>query len=90
MMKHNFVTTEQSKPPRSESLQGATGSSAGATGIKLYNSWGLGGTDKKNSIVAWEKFETQLKPRANFCVARPYLKRYVQQEKEVQMTLFHV
>ena len=55
---------------------------SGATGIKIYNSWGLVGDDKKSSTVVWEKLETQLKPRANFRVARLYLQRYVQQEKE--------
>ncbi|XP_011670764.1 uncharacterized protein K02A2.6-like [Strongylocentrotus purpuratus] len=54
----------------------------GATGIKLYNSWGLEGEDKKNPTVVWEKFETQLRPRANFRVARLYLQKYVQKERE--------
>ncbi|XP_030855067.1 uncharacterized protein K02A2.6-like [Strongylocentrotus purpuratus] len=55
---------------------------SGATSIKLYNSWGLEGEDKKNPTVVWEKFETQLRPRANFRVARLYLQKYVQKERE--------
>nr|XP_054752483.1 uncharacterized protein LOC129258054 [Lytechinus pictus] len=54
----------------------------GATGIKLYNSWGLEGDDRKNPVIVWEKFETQLQPRANFRVARLFLQKYTQKERE--------
>ena len=54
----------------------------GATGLKLYNSWGLPDDEKKDPKTVWSKFETQLHPKTNFRVARLYLQRYVQQENE--------
>ena len=55
---------------------------AGATGLTLYNPWGLPDDHKKNLKTVLTKFETQLHPKTNFRVARLYLQRYVQQENE--------
>ena len=55
---------------------------AGATGLKLYNSWGLSEENKKDPAVVWSKFESQLQPKTNFRVARLYLQKFVQQERE--------
>ena len=53
----------------------------GPTGIKMYNSWGL--TENKKDIkTVWECFETQLKPKSNFRVARLYLQKLNQKERE--------
>ena len=53
----------------------------GAAGLRMYNSWGL--TDNKNDPkTVWGRFETQLKPKSNFRVARLYLQTFQQKERE--------
>ena len=54
----------------------------GTPGLRMYNSWGLADSEKKNITVVWNRFEGQLKPKSNFRVARLYLQRFRQQESE--------
>ena len=42
----------------------------GSQGLRMYNSWGLPQAEAKDPAKVWEKFETQIKPKQNFCVAR--------------------
>ena len=55
----------------------------GNEGLRRYNSWGLTDVDKSKPKVVWEHFEKAIvKPSENFCVARLYLRRCKQEEKE--------
>lgn len=54
----------------------------GPTGIRMYNSWGLTDTHRQDIKTVWERFETQLKPKSNFRVARLYLQKLHQKERE--------
>ena len=55
----------------------------GDKGLRRYNSWGLADMDKSKPKVVWEHFEKVIvKHSENLCVARLYLRRYKQQEKD--------
>ena len=54
----------------------------GSPGLRMYNSWGLADHEKKDIAVVWKRFQEQLTPKSNFRVARLYLQKYRQQERE--------
>ena len=54
----------------------------GTQGLQLYNSWGLLPDEQKKPTKVWEQFELQIKPKQNFRVARFFLQKFTQKEKE--------
>ena len=55
---------------------------SGESGIRKFNSWRLTDAQKKDPKIVWEKFLGQVDTKENWRVARLYLQKYKQEEKE--------
>ena len=59
----------------------------GQEGLRMYNTWDLNETEKKDVEVIWAKFQALIEPKSNYRLSRFHLQKFRQLSSETEESL---